>query len=86
MRHAGGTGTGAKANVTVTNGVITSVFVTDRGTGYATNDSLSVALGGVLGNGTGAQINVGGGNASNGAASVYAAESPAGQGGRQTGG
>jgi hypothetical protein len=60
---SGGSGTGAKANVTVTNGVITSVFVTDRGTGYATNDSLTVALGGALGNGTGAQINVGAGNA-----------------------
>lgn len=49
----GGTGSGAKADITVAGGVITAVTITDGGTGYVINDSLSVLNTNVGGTGAG---------------------------------
>jgi len=40
----GGTGSGAKANITVVGGVVTSIQITDRGSGYTVGDTLSASL------------------------------------------
>lgn len=40
----GGTGSGAKANITVVGGVVTSIQITDRGFGYTVGDTLSASL------------------------------------------
>jgi len=40
----GGTGSGAKANITVVGGVVISIQITDRGSGYTVGDTLSASL------------------------------------------
>jgi len=40
----GGTGTGATANITVAGGIVTTVVIANRGTGYTTLDVLSASL------------------------------------------
>lgn len=40
----GGTGTGAKATITVAGGVVTTVVITTRGSGYTVGDTLSASL------------------------------------------
>jgi hypothetical protein len=49
----GGTGTGAKANITVAGAVVTAVEITDPGSGYTAADSLSVLAANVGGTGSG---------------------------------
>jgi len=53
-----GTGTGAIADITVTNGSITDVDLRRGGTGYAAGDILSVSAGDVGGTGSGFEIEV----------------------------
>jgi len=45
----GGTGTGATANITVTDGRVVAVALVNKGTGYANGDVLSAALAGGTG-------------------------------------
>jgi hypothetical protein len=54
----GGTGTGARATVTVAGGVVTAVVVTYGGTGYTVADALSAANTDLGGTGTGFSIPV----------------------------
>lgn len=54
----GGTGSGAKANITVAGGAVTAVTLTNRGTGYLAADSLSAAAGDIGGTGSGFSIPV----------------------------
>jgi hypothetical protein len=53
-----GTGTGGIADITVTNGVVTSVDLRRGGTGYAVGNLLSAAVGNIGGTGSGFQIPV----------------------------
>lgn len=54
----GGSGTGAAATVTVANGKIAEVVLTNAGTGYAVNDTLNVSNTSVGGSGSGFSIPV----------------------------
>lgn len=49
----GGTGTGARANITVSGGAVTSVVMTDLGSGYTAADDLTTAAANIGGTGTG---------------------------------
>ena len=53
-----GTGTGGIADITVTNGAVTSVDLRRGGTGYAVGNLLSAAVGNIGGTGSGFQIPV----------------------------
>lgn len=61
----GGTGSGAKATITVSGGAVTDILVTTPGTGYASTDSLSASNANLGGSGSGfsTTIYVGTGNA-----------------------
>jgi hypothetical protein len=52
---SGGTGTGARATITVTSGAVTAVTITNAGSGYNINDSLTTT---VMGSGTGFAITI----------------------------
>ena len=52
----GGTGSGAKANITITAGAVTDVDITRGGTGYTVGDTLSVSAANVGGTGSGFSI------------------------------
>jgi hypothetical protein len=52
----GGTGSGAKANITITAGAVTDVDITRGGTGYTVGDILSVSAANVGGTGSGFSI------------------------------
>jgi hypothetical protein len=54
----GGTGTGAKANITVAGGAVTVATITDGGSGYTVGDTLSAANTSLGGTGTGFATNV----------------------------
>lgn len=54
----GGTGSGAKANITVAGGVVTAVTITNAGTGYVVGNNLSVAAATIGGTGSGFSIPV----------------------------
>jgi hypothetical protein len=54
----GGTGTGAKANITVSGGAVTAVTIVDGGEGYTVSDSLSAAAANIGGTGSGFSIPV----------------------------
>lgn len=54
----GGTGTGAKATITVAGAVVTSVVITTPGTGYNVCDALSALAANIGGTGSGFQCNV----------------------------
>ena len=53
-----GEGTGAVGNITVNNGVISAVTLTDGGKNFAVGDTLGIGTLG-LGNGSGADVSVG---------------------------
>lgn len=55
----GGTGTGAKGTVVVTDGAVVSVVITTPGTGYVKGDSLSAAAANIGTSGTGFAVEVG---------------------------
>lgn len=52
----GGTGVGATANITVSQGVVTAVQMVSRGTGYAAGDSLSALAANIGGSGAGFSV------------------------------
>ena len=54
----GGTGTGAKANIVVAGGVVTTVTLTAAGTGYTVGDSLTAPAASIGGTGAGFSIPV----------------------------
>jgi len=54
----GGTGSGAKANITVAGGKVTAVDLTVAGTGYASGDSLSADAANIGGDGSGFAVAV----------------------------
>jgi hypothetical protein len=54
----GGTGSGAKATITVSGGAVTAVTLTAQGTGYTVNDALSAAAANIGGMGSGFSIPV----------------------------
>jgi gliding motility-associated-like protein len=56
----GGTGTGAKATIVVTNNTITAVTITTSGTGYVAGDILSASSANIGGSGSGFSIPVNG--------------------------
>ena len=55
----GGSGTGATANITVSGGAVTDVFVVQKGASYVVGDTLSATAGTIGGTGTGFSIPVG---------------------------
>lgn len=58
LTNVSGTGTGARANITVTNGAVTDVEILDGGSGYAVADVLSASSGSIGGSGSGFEIPV----------------------------
>lgn len=54
----GGSGSGAKANITVVGGKVTNVDLTVAGSGYAADDTLSAAAANIGGTGTGFSVKV----------------------------
>lgn len=54
----GGSGTGATANVTIVGGLVTTVVILNRGTGYSVGDTLSAAVASLGGAGSGFTIKV----------------------------
>lgn len=54
----GGTGTGAKANITIASGGVTGVTITDEGTGYTAGNSLSALAANIGGTGSGFAVAV----------------------------
>lgn len=59
----GGSGTGAKANITVTSGSVTAVTIIDSGVGYKVGDVLSATAASIGGTGSGFQFTIIGGTA-----------------------
>jgi hypothetical protein len=54
----GGTGTGATADITVAGGIVTTVTLVNRGSGYTIGDELSAAAASIGGTGSGFEIPV----------------------------
>lgn len=52
----GGTGSGAKAAITVSGGAVTAVVLTERGEGYTASDTLSAAAANIGGTGSGFSV------------------------------
>lgn len=65
----GGAGSGATANITVSGGAVTSVFIVNKGSGYAVGNNLSASAASIGGTGTGLSIPV---TTVNTAAALYA--------------
>jgi hypothetical protein len=57
LTNVSGTGTGATADITVTNGAVTDVTIVSGGSGYTTSSVLSASSASIGGTGSGFQIN-----------------------------
>jgi len=56
LTNVSGSGTGAKADITVTNGAVTDVTIRSGGSGYASGNVLSASASNIGGTGSGFQI------------------------------